>query len=186
MSSLGQISADGLQDSYDMYFFDESHSIGIGSPQELLQFDILAVAEGICNMQAVADSTDGNHVSDGTVTGFVLFSGDDHLSVYEDPDRVVAGITTGACCLDASCSEQTPADCFDFGGSYLGDNVICDAGSCAPPCPSDINGDGVVSVADLLILIADWGPSSGDSDLDGDGDVDVADLLLLIAAWGDC
>lgn len=188
MSSLGIISADGLTESYDMYFFDDTYSLGIGSPIELLRFDITAVTAGTCNLQSSAADTDGNHVSDGTVTGFLLFSGSDHLVIYEDSTRVISGITTGACCVDTSCIELTPADCFTTGGSYLGDDVLCGVGSCAPPCPADLNGNGEVDIDDLLSFIGAWGPCDVPcpADFDGNGEIGIDDLLILISAWGPC
>ncbi|HJN71147.1 MAG TPA: hypothetical protein QF528_01010, partial [Phycisphaerales bacterium] len=167
--------------------FDDTYSIGIGSPVELLRFDIIALTEGTCNLQSSAADTDGNHVSDGTVTGFVLFSGSDHLVIYEDSTRVT-GITTGACCVDTSCIELTPADCFTTGGSYLGDGVLCEVESCAPSCPADLNGNDEVDIDDLLSFIGAWGPCGTPcpEDFDGNGEIGIDDLLILISAWGPC
>ncbi len=105
---------------------------------------------------------------------------------------------SGACCLNGFCFIQSQEICEVWlGGTYHGDNVVCDPYTC-DNCPADIapqpSGNGVVNVADLLMVINNWGPCSPPpahcpADIappGGNGNVNVGDLLLIISSWGPC
>ena len=149
MSSLGTISVDGLASSYDLFFFDQTHSIGVGTQQEVLTFDVIAVGDGDCNLQIAADNADENEVSDGSVSGFVLFSGSDHTGNY-----TVASVdlTVGSSFCQADLNGNGEVDIDDL-LSFIGAWGPCDA-----PCPADFDGNGEIGIDDLLILISAWGP----------------------------
>jgi hypothetical protein len=42
--------------------------------------------------------------------------------------------TSGACCVGSVCSISTPAACATAGGTYQGDNSVCDPNPCYEPC----------------------------------------------------
>ena len=150
MSSLGTISVDGLASSYDLFFFDQTHSIGLVSPQEVLTFEVHAVADGDCNVQISADNADENQISNGTVTGFVLFSGVDHSSNYNDAGTLVSVGTVTPCPADLNGNGEVDIDdLLSFIGVW---------GPCDVPCPADFDGNGEIGIDDLLILISAWGP----------------------------
>ena len=67
------------------------------------------------------------------------------------PDQV------GACCIGGSCLQTTNEYCFDGGGSYAGNNIICADADCPSNCLGDTNGDGEVSVNDILLVISQFG-----------------------------
>lgn len=41
---------------------------------------------------------------------------------------------SGACCTDAGCQTQTPQSCAAAGGTYLGDDIVCNPTSCFGAC----------------------------------------------------
>ena len=64
----------------------------------------------------------------------------------------------GACCLNDSCIVAVEVFCITAGGTYQGDNTICEAATCPTPCPADVDNDGIVGINDFLDLLAAWGP----------------------------
>ena len=112
--------------------------------------------------------------------------GDATRGSYVDGGGNLFVCASGACCyFDDSCGIAVEALCSAAGGTYQGDNTICDASTC---CPADVDGDGVVGIGDFLLLLAQWGPCPPNciADLDGDGTVGILDFLLLLANWRPC
>ena len=93
------------------------------------------------------------------------------------------GDPTGACCVGASCTYGTEADCAAMGGAYQGDFVSCTTDPCGSPstCDADVNGDGLVNVTDILAVVGAWGSSDPDADINGDGIVGVGDILMAVS-----
>ncbi|MBT4584401.1 MAG: hypothetical protein HOC93_04900 [Phycisphaerae bacterium] len=150
MSSLGSISPSGLASSYDLFFFDQTHSIGVDTPHEVLTFSVHAIADGDFNLQVSADDADENQISDGTVTGFVLFSGEDHSGDYSGSSLEIQVGSVSPCPADLNGNDEVDIDdLLSFIGAW---------GPCGTPCPEDFDGNGEIGIDDLLILISAWGP----------------------------
>ena len=149
MSSLGMISIDGLASSYDLFFFDQTHSLGVNTPQEVLTFDVRAVADGDCTVQLIADDADENEVSDGSVTGFVLFSGSDHTGNFSSG---TVSLTVGSTSCQGDLDGNAAVDIDDLLSFFA------QWGPCGTPCPADFDGNGDIGIDDLLILLSAWGP----------------------------
>ncbi len=66
--------------------------------------------------------------SSGTATGAF------QLDVFDDGVACTGAIDctlpTGACCVGAVCSVETPLDCADLGGDWLGEGTTCDPNPC--------------------------------------------------------
>jgi len=70
-------------------------------------------------------------------------------------DVVAAPPVTGACCVGATCTVMTAADCTAGGGTYQGDDTTCTPNPCAPVlCAGDGNCDGVINWRDIDFLVA--------------------------------
>ncbi len=86
----------------------------------------------------------------------------------EDVDCTQA--TTGACCIGEDCTTETPGDCTDMGGTYQGDDTICDPNPCPDSCScafTAFDGSGrlfltatVTSTGHCTGNICDWSATS--------------------------
>lgn len=79
----------------------------------------------------------------------------------------------GACCQDGTCSSAVPDDCADLGGTYQGDDTVCEGdadldgtdGLCGDECPDDGN----------KLTPGVCGCGTPDDDTDADGVEDCVD-----------
>jgi len=79
----------------------------------------------------------------------------------------------GACCQDGTCISASPDDCADLGGTYQGNDIVCEGdadldgidGLCGDECPEDGN----------KLLPGVCGCGTPDNDTDGDGVEDCID-----------
>ncbi len=84
---------------------------------------------------------------------------DDIAGPFQDGGGNSFLCVAGACCLGDSCVVVLLEEsCIAAGGTYQGDNTICEASSCPGSCPADVDGDGEVGINDFLDLLAAWGP----------------------------
>ncbi|MCH2137344.1 MAG: right-handed parallel beta-helix repeat-containing protein, partial [Phycisphaerales bacterium] len=73
----------------------------------------------------------------------------------DNEDNYFENYAHGACCVSSGCHNLTETACTGMGGTWLGEDALCD--DCAPTCQGDANADGVVDVFDLLKVIDGWG-----------------------------
>jgi len=113
--------------------YDTALAIFSGSCSGLTQ---LACNDDFCGLQSEIDNFP---ISNGTtyyivVSGFSTASGSYTLNV---------GLNiTGACCMpDGSCNASTATACATAGGTYQGDNTLCENVQCPITCPPPPNDD---------------------------------------------
>lgn len=105
-------------------------------------------------------------------------------------DAAICAPATGACCIGATCTLRTPAECVspapNIGAAWNGSPTCGDTTSGnLPCCQADFNKVGGITVQDIFDYLAAWFGGSPFTHLagDGTGSPTVQDIFDFLAAW---
>jgi subtilisin-like proprotein convertase family protein len=96
-----------------------------------------------------------------------------------------AGGGPGACCINASCSAVSQAECVGPGRSFSGSGTTCNApgNGTTPCCRGDTNQDGDVALQDLFDFLSLWFAQAPGANADGLDGIGVEDLFAFLRSW---